>query len=153
MPVGLVSRPEVKRSVSSRCTVARSATIAVGASRHKLTGEDGKPLVTSAQVKSNNGAAMPMFIYGTARKKSDTAGLTELALDVGLRELDTANQLKHYDEALVGEALKRRRESSGSRCSCRPNSPHLMDRMTACLTTVLSAAQEKKPIPEIRYLV
>ncbi|HEY9868512.1 MAG TPA: aldo/keto reductase [Candidatus Obscuribacterales bacterium] len=62
--------------------------------------------MTSGQVKTNNGAAMPAFIYGTAWKKSETARLTELAVDAGFRGIDTANQLKHYDEALVGEALK-----------------------------------------------
>jgi diketogulonate reductase-like aldo/keto reductase len=63
--------------------------------------------VTTAQARTGDGAAMPAFIYGTAWKKSETARLTELAVDVGFRGIDTANQLRHYDEALVGEALNR----------------------------------------------
>lgn len=48
----------------------------------------------------------PQFIYGTAWKKNDTARCVEKALAAGFRAIDTANQLKHYDEALVGQALK-----------------------------------------------
>src|ERR1051326_3730123 len=47
----------------------------------------------------------PSFIYGTAWKEDRTKGLTELALQMGFRAIDTANQRKHYFEAGVGEAL------------------------------------------------
>jgi diketogulonate reductase-like aldo/keto reductase len=53
-----------------------------------------------------NGIALPSFIYGTAWKKDATARLVELAVGAGFRAIDTANQLKHYDEARVGEALR-----------------------------------------------
>ncbi len=49
----------------------------------------------------------PTFIYGTAWKKNSTADLVELAIKSGFRAIDTANQAKHYNEALVGEALLR----------------------------------------------
>ena len=52
-----------------------------------------------------NGIALPSFLYGTAWKKEATTGLVERAVDAGFRAIDTANQLKHYDEARVGEAL------------------------------------------------
>ena len=52
-----------------------------------------------------NDVAMPAFIYGTAWKKDQTARLVELAVDSGFTAIDTANQLIHYQEALVGEAL------------------------------------------------
>jgi len=45
------------------------------------------------------------IIYGTAWKGERTKGLVELALERGFVAIDTANQLKHYSEALVGEAL------------------------------------------------
>ncbi len=48
---------------------------------------------------------IPNFIYGTAWKKEATTNLVELALQAGFRAIDTANQMKHYSEALVGEAL------------------------------------------------
>lgn len=48
---------------------------------------------------------IPNFIYGTAWKKEATTALVELALKSGFRAIDTANQAKHYSEALVGEAL------------------------------------------------
>src|SRR6202041_3461526 len=48
---------------------------------------------------------VPDFLYGTAWKEDRTAALTELALRVGFRAIDTANQRKHYFEAGVGEGL------------------------------------------------
>jgi len=44
-------------------------------------------------------------MYGTAWKKEQTARLVELAVTVGFKAIDTANQLIHYQEALVGDAL------------------------------------------------
>jgi diketogulonate reductase-like aldo/keto reductase len=52
-----------------------------------------------------NDIPLPSFLYGTAWKKEATTSLVELAVDSGFRGIDTANQLKHYDEARVGEAL------------------------------------------------
>ncbi len=51
------------------------------------------------------GPPVPDFLYGTAWKEERTAALTELALRVGFRGLDTANQRRHYVEAAVGEGL------------------------------------------------
>ena len=48
---------------------------------------------------------IPSFMYGTAWKKDATAYLVQLAVSSGFRAIDTANQLIHYNEALVGEAL------------------------------------------------
>jgi diketogulonate reductase-like aldo/keto reductase len=48
----------------------------------------------------------PSFIYGTAWKKEATARLVETAVGAGFHAIDTANQPWHYDEPLVGEALK-----------------------------------------------
>jgi diketogulonate reductase-like aldo/keto reductase len=50
-------------------------------------------------------AAVPDFLYGTAWKEDRTAALTELALRVGFRGIDTANQRRHYVEAAVGQGL------------------------------------------------
>src|ERR1700685_1097423 len=47
----------------------------------------------------------PDFLYGTAWKEDRTAALTELALRMGFRGIDTANQRRHYFEAGVGEGL------------------------------------------------
>lgn len=44
-------------------------------------------------------------MYGTAWKKDATAQLVQLAVASGFKAIDTANQLIHYHEALVGEAL------------------------------------------------
>src|SRR5688572_21525731 len=45
------------------------------------------------------------FLYGTARKEDRTQALAELALRVGFRGIDTANQRRHYFERGVGHAL------------------------------------------------
>jgi diketogulonate reductase-like aldo/keto reductase len=50
-------------------------------------------------------ASVPDFLYGTAWKEDRTAALTELALRMGFRGIDTANQRRHYVEAGVGQAL------------------------------------------------
>jgi diketogulonate reductase-like aldo/keto reductase len=50
-------------------------------------------------------SAIPDFLYGTAWKEERTLALTELALRMGFRGIDTANQRRHYFEAGVGEGL------------------------------------------------
>lgn len=50
---------------------------------------------------------MPSLIYGTAWKKEKTADMVVQAVLSGFRGIDTACQPKHYEEALVGEALTR----------------------------------------------
>jgi diketogulonate reductase-like aldo/keto reductase len=47
----------------------------------------------------------PDFLYGTAWKEDRTPALTELALRMGFRGIDTANQRRHYFEAGVGQGL------------------------------------------------
>jgi diketogulonate reductase-like aldo/keto reductase len=53
-----------------------------------------------------NQVSVPSFMYGTAWKKDATARLVQLAVESGFTAIDTANQLIHYQEALVGEALQ-----------------------------------------------
>jgi len=48
---------------------------------------------------------VPDFLYGTAWKEDRTPALTELALRMGFRGIDTANQRRHYFEAGVGHGL------------------------------------------------
>ena len=52
-----------------------------------------------------NQVTIPAFMYGTAWKKDQTKKLVELAIANGFTAIDTANQIVHYDEAQVGEAL------------------------------------------------
>ena len=52
-----------------------------------------------------NQVPLPSFMYGTAWKKEATAPLVQQAVAAGFTAIDTANQLIHYEEALVGEAL------------------------------------------------
>ena len=49
--------------------------------------------------------SLPSFIYGTAWKKEATATLVRTAVGAGFKAIDTANQPRHYSEALAGEAL------------------------------------------------
>jgi diketogulonate reductase-like aldo/keto reductase len=57
-------------------------------------------------LKAYNQVPIPSFMYGTAWKKEATGQLVDLAVESGFRAIDTANQLIHYQEALVGEALQ-----------------------------------------------
>ena len=52
-----------------------------------------------------NDMSVPSFMYGTAWKKDTTTQLVLQAVEAGFTAIDTANQLIHYDEARVGEAL------------------------------------------------
>lgn len=54
-----------------------------------------------------NNISIPSFMYGTAWKKEATTELVLQAMEAGFTAIDTANQLVHYDEARVGEALIR----------------------------------------------
>lgn len=57
-------------------------------------------------LRAYNQVSLPSFMYGTAWKKDATTQLVQLAVGAGFRAIDTANQLIHYQEALVGEALQ-----------------------------------------------
>ena len=57
-------------------------------------------------MKTYNQVSVPSFMYGTAWKKDATARLVQLAVECGFTAVDTANQLIHYQEALVGAALQ-----------------------------------------------
>jgi diketogulonate reductase-like aldo/keto reductase len=52
-----------------------------------------------------NHVSIPSFMYGTAWKKEATTQLVVQAVEAGFAAIDTANQLIHYDEVRVGEAL------------------------------------------------
>ena len=51
-----------------------------------------------------NRVPIDSWMYGTAWKKEATTELVQLAVASGFTAIDTANQLIHYQEALVGEA-------------------------------------------------
>jgi len=53
-----------------------------------------------------NNVPIPSFMYGTAWKKEATSQLVQSAVAAGFTAIDTANQLIHYQEALVGDALQ-----------------------------------------------
>ena len=57
-------------------------------------------------LRAYNNVTVPSFMYGTAWKKEATTQLVLLAVESGFNAIDTANQLIHYQEALVGEALQ-----------------------------------------------
>jgi diketogulonate reductase-like aldo/keto reductase len=57
-------------------------------------------------LKAYNQVPIPSFMYGTAWKEEATTQLVQLAVASGFTAIDTANQLIHYQEAMVGEALQ-----------------------------------------------
>jgi diketogulonate reductase-like aldo/keto reductase len=56
-------------------------------------------------MRAHRPAPIPELLYGTAWKEDRTPALTELALRMGFRGIDTANQRRHYFEAGVGQGL------------------------------------------------
>ena len=63
-------------------------------------------------VMTSQNVKMPSLIYGTAWKKERTADLVVQAVLSGFRGIDTACQPKHYEEPLVGAAIRRLRDHS-----------------------------------------
>ncbi len=57
-------------------------------------------------LKTYNNVPLPSWMYGTAWKKEATTQLVQQAVAAGFAAIDTANQLIHYQEALVGDALQ-----------------------------------------------
>ncbi len=53
------------------------------------------------------GFSVPPILYGTAWKEDRSESLTQLALQIGYRGIDTANQRRHYHEAGVGQAVQK----------------------------------------------
>jgi len=79
-----------------------------GRARNALTrqcGSDISMVNREDTVTAYNGVPLPSWMYGTAWKKEATTPLVVTAVQTGFRAIDTANQLIHYDEARVGEAL------------------------------------------------
>ncbi|MBK8219963.1 MAG: aldo/keto reductase [Candidatus Obscuribacter sp.] len=62
-------------------------------------------MTSKAYLTTRNQVQVPAIMYGTAWKKEQTTRLVKLALEAGFTAIDSANQLKHYDEALVGQAI------------------------------------------------
>ncbi|KAJ5191989.1 uncharacterized protein N7498_010974 [Penicillium cinerascens] len=50
---------------------------------------------------------IPVFLYGTAWKKEQSADLVYAAVNAGFRAIDTAAQPRHYQEDLAGEGIRR----------------------------------------------
>ena len=50
---------------------------------------------------------IPVFLYGTAWKKENSADLVYTAVNAGFRAIDTAAQPRHYQEDLVGDGIRR----------------------------------------------
>lgn len=63
-------------------------------------------MTTSDPIKQLLGHDKPPFIYGTAWKKDRTQRLVYRALKAGFTAIDTAAQPKHYQEHLVGAAIR-----------------------------------------------
>ncbi|KAF2786862.1 aldo-keto reductase-like protein [Melanomma pulvis-pyrius CBS 109.77] len=65
-------------------------------------------MASSAEAPSrlNFGDSNQAFIYGTAWKKDQTKRLVREALAAGFRKVDTAAQPRHYQEELVGQAIR-----------------------------------------------
>jgi len=77
-----------------------------GVKGRRLPIRAGEPgVVAKWRMPAHPPAPVPTFLYGTAWKEDRTPALTELALRMGFRGIDTANQRRHYFEAGVGQGL------------------------------------------------
>jgi hypothetical protein len=71
----------------------------------RVTPSSNRMMASSAQT-STGLKSSDLFIYGTAWKKDQTKALVKQALSAGFLKIDTAAQPKHYQEELVGEAIR-----------------------------------------------
>lgn len=62
-----------------------------------------KPL----KFRNHTEISIPRIVYGTAWKKERSANLVYQALKAGFRAIDTAAQPRHYNEALVGDGIRK----------------------------------------------
>lgn len=83
-------------SAAAKITVIRRAVV----EKFELLSRGRMNVMPTGQSRS-----VPDFIYGTAWKEDSTARLTELAIRMGFRAIDTANQRRHYLEAGAGQGL------------------------------------------------
>lgn len=95
---------QTMRILPNRLTWDRTAGISAGIS-HRGTNLMRKRGSMSDQTLSIDGVQVPRLLYGTAWKEAETQRLTEQALQLGFRGIDTANQRRHYDEAAIGKAV------------------------------------------------
>jgi diketogulonate reductase-like aldo/keto reductase len=58
-------------------------------------------------VEDSTPTVLPVFLYGTAWKKDQTADLVYTAVSAGFRAIDTAAQPRHYQEHLVGDGIRK----------------------------------------------
>lgn len=76
--------------------------------RARVTSSSNRMMASSAKAppRLNSGDSEQAFIYGTAWKKDQTKRLVKEALTAGFRKVDTAAQPRHYQEELVGQAIR-----------------------------------------------
>lgn len=94
--IRLLSMSLTRQLVSSPILTLKSARTSV------------RTMATATPFSSHSrlGDERPALTYGTAWKKDQTKPLVKEALKQGFRRVDTAAQPKHYQEHLVGEALR-----------------------------------------------
>ncbi|KAE8246962.1 hypothetical protein A4X06_0g4796 [Tilletia controversa] len=80
-----------------------------------MSADEGPPAAQHAHAPgAGPRIAMPSLIYGTAWKGPASTPLVTTALLTGFRAIDTAAQLKHYDEAAVGQGIRDALSTSSS---------------------------------------
>lgn len=75
-------------------------------SNRNMTSSASSAKASSRLLAEEDGEWKPPFVYGTAWKKDRTTELVKLAVQSGFRSVDTAAQPRHYQEKLVGDALR-----------------------------------------------
>ena len=90
--------------------IARTAQVHKAVILHEATKKAAmttSALSTPLILQGPSESKTPRLIYGTAWKKDKTADLVYHALKAGFRGIDTAAQPRHYQEALVGDGIRR----------------------------------------------
>src|SRR5439155_596703 len=94
----------IQRDEHSKLYRAEEWAACVSAARTSQPQSNGR-MAAKGWMMSASIPATPSFIYGTAWKKEAKAAIVKTAVKAGSGAIDTANQPRHYEESLIGEAL------------------------------------------------
>ena len=77
----------------------------IGSAPSQTPKSPSRPGPRKGDISWNRESRVPPMLYGTAWMAAETSPLSTAAIEAGFDGIDTANQLAHYDESAVGEAV------------------------------------------------
>ena len=102
---------ELRNSLIKKTVLAFAVVWIISNAFHSLNHKKTNSILSNDHNDNNNRC---LLVYGTAWKKEKTAELVEKAIENGFRCIDTASQVKHYNEKGVGKGVLKSAQSHRS---------------------------------------